>query len=79
MSNHLFICPNLENLKEERNRIIDSVKESGYALIRGLSDSSKIEQIKEKIFKYANFKEHLASQGVSPAEIRKNMSKLSIV
>ncbi|MDF2690491.1 MAG: hypothetical protein K0S29_346 [Gammaproteobacteria bacterium] len=78
MSPQIFLCQDLQKLKNERNSIIKNVQENGYALIRGLYHAEEIRQKLSKVFEYSNQHSHRASQGVAPEDIRKNISKWSI-
>ncbi|TKC91785.1 hypothetical protein FAZ69_04930 [Trinickia terrae] len=56
----------------------DKVASEGFVLIRGMFDRLEIQQKLTSLYTYANTASHKPSAGVSPAEIRCNMTKWSI-
>ncbi|WP_338512248.1 hypothetical protein [Pseudomonas trivialis] len=74
----MHLITNLGDVAALRQKIVDDVAQRGFTSLRGLISRTEIAQCLVTINEYANTREHLASSGVSPAQIRQNMSKWSI-
>ncbi len=74
----MYKIGSIDELASMRGRIVDEVSSRGFTSIRGLIDSKEIASCLAKVKEYANGSKHLGSSGVSPAQIRTNMSKWSI-
>src|SRR3990167_4098103 len=78
MQKQLFLCSNMDELKTQKDNIVKTVRNSGYALVRNLFDAASLREKLKTVFHYANTMQHRGTTGVLPQEIRTNMSKWSI-
>lgn len=78
MNNQLFVCGDIDDLRERRSSILKAVRDGGYAILRGLFEDTRSGESLGAIYRYANSTRHEASMGVGPEEVRRNISKWSI-
>jgi hypothetical protein len=78
MDDRLFTCEGMRRLTALRDPIVDTIRGRGYAVVRGLFEENKIAESLEAIYRYLHSNSHEASSGLSPMDVRRNMSKWSI-
>lgn len=74
----MYQVHNMEEVARLKHQIVDEVSSRGFTSIRGLIGREEIASCLSKVKDHANRGGHLGSSGVSPAQIRTNMSKWSI-
>lgn len=74
----MYKIDNIDEVGSLRDRIVGDVSIRGFTSIRGLIDQEDIATCLAKAKQYADTSKHLGSSGISPAQIRTNMSKWSI-
>ena len=78
MSATVFHATSVEEVAALRGEIQDAIRVRGYASVRGLYDRDRIRSRLSGILSYINTTQHRASSGVTPDEIRRNVSKWGI-
>ena len=78
MSATVFQVATVEEVAARRGEIQEAIRLRGYASLRGLYDRERIRSRLPGILSYINTQQHRASSGVTPDEIRRNVSKWGI-
>ncbi len=76
--NQPFLCREQRELIDLRQAIAATIENVGYAVIRGLFDPDAVRKGAGLVYDYANSARHRPSGGVSPMDVRSNISKWSI-
>jgi hypothetical protein len=74
----LFYCASVPEVLARRDAIAQTVREEGYAVIRGIVDRCTVRAKLPTLYRAADCGDHRASSGVAPDEIRTNLRKWSI-
>ncbi|WP_144158466.1 hypothetical protein [Paraburkholderia sp. BCC1885] len=74
----IFNFDDPSEIKAAREDIVDTVRRKGFSTIRGMFVREEIREAMAAVYDYVNSASHKPSAGVSPEEIRVNMTKWSI-
>lgn len=78
MGDQLFVCKSLGEVGALRDSVLAAVRNCGYAVLRGLFDAAATEASRRAVYRYANAAKHRPTSGLTPMDVRQNVSKWSI-